>query len=95
LLSGTTVASRGGVNSSQAESPGVLWRQLQTQYPSNFTTSDHEVAGWEEFQAEESELAQQWFAAAFHLQRILSNRPGDSSLTERLARAQQQLKSGN
>ncbi|MGD0260967.1 MAG: serine/threonine-protein kinase [Verrucomicrobiota bacterium] len=95
LLSGTTVAPPGNVNSPQSESLEALWRQLQTRYPSGFATSNEEVAGWHEFQAEESELEQQWFAAAFHLQRLLSMRPGDQSLAERLARAQERLKSGN
>jgi hypothetical protein len=44
--------------------------------------------------AEQSELEQQWFAVAFHLQRLLSLRPGDSSLGERLARAENHLKNG-
>jgi WD40 repeat protein len=95
LLSGTTVASPGEVSSPQSESPEALWRQLQTRYPSDFATSTEEVAGWHEFEAEESELEQQWFAAAFHLQRLLSMRPGDPSLSERLARAQQHLKNGS
>ncbi|MGO8930069.1 MAG: WD40 repeat domain-containing serine/threonine protein kinase [Limisphaerales bacterium] len=95
LLSGTTVRPPGEVNSPQSESLEVLWRQLQTRCPSGFATSSQEVAGWHEFEAEESELEQQWFAAAFHLQRLLSMRPGDQSLTERLTRAKAFLRSGN
>jgi hypothetical protein len=95
LLSGTAVAPSGEVISPHSESLEALWRQLQTRYPSGFATSTEEVADWHEFEAEESELEQQWFAAAFHLQRLLSMRPGDSSLTGRLARVQLHLKSGN
>jgi hypothetical protein len=95
LLSGTTAAPPGETISPQSESLEALWRHLQTRYPSGFATSDEEVAAWHEFEAEESELAQQWFAAAFHLQRLFLRRPGDPSLTERLTRAQAHLKSGN
>jgi WD40 repeat protein len=95
LLSGTTVAPPGEAISPPSESLEALWRQLQTRYPSGFATSAEEIANWHEFEAEESELEQHWFAADFHLRRLLSMRPGDSSLTERLARVRARLRSGN
>ena len=94
LLSGSTVAAAGEAGSPQRESLEVLWRQLQERYPSDFATSDQEVAAWHESQAEESDLEKQWFAVVFHLQRLLLMRPGDQSITERLERAQVLLKSG-
>lgn len=94
LLSGNPIAPTGGLGRAHSESLNVLWQRLRTQYPSGFSTSPDEVSGWHEFEAEECELEQQWFGAAFHLQHLLSIRPGDASLVERLAQAQQHLKSG-
>src|ERR1043165_8241504 len=72
---------------SSTQSLQTIFQQLRRKYPSDFTTTDQEIGAWHEFRAEESELQQQWFAAAFHLQRLLALRPGDQSLIRRLARA--------
>ena len=95
LLSGTRIASAGEAVAPQLESLEALWRQLQGRYPSDFATSDQEVAAWHEFEAEKSELEKQWFAVVFHLERRLAMQPGDQPLTERLARAREYLKNGN
>jgi len=50
-----------------------------------------EMAAWHEFQANDSENRRQWSAAAFHLERLLSIRPDDRSLVERLTRARRQI----
>jgi hypothetical protein len=95
LLTGSTVAHLGEGRSPQAKSLEVLWRELQTRYPFSFVTSSAEVAAWHEFEAEESGLEKQWFAVVFHLERLLSMRPGERPLTERLAHAKGSLKRGN
>jgi WD40 repeat protein len=95
LLSGNTTTLPGKPGSPHSESLEVLWQRLRSQYPSGFATSSEEIASWHEFEAEESELEQQWFGAAFHLQQLLSIRPNNPALIDRLARAQQPLKIGN
>jgi WD40 repeat protein len=94
LLSANAVVPSGEVKPSRSESLGALWDQLRERSPASFAASGEEVARWHELMAEQSELEQQWFAVAFHLQRLLSLRPGDSSLGERLARAENHLKNG-
>jgi hypothetical protein len=46
-------------------------------------------------EAQDSELQAQWFAAAFHLERLLSLRPADQSFTQRLARAKEHWRTKN
>ena len=93
LLSGNTPNPHGGgMASTRTESLGSLWDQLRRKYPSTFTTSTAEIEAWHQFQAEQSEADKQWSAAIFHLNRLLRLRPNDSSLLERIARANENLK---
>jgi hypothetical protein len=94
LLSGNATSS-GQSSSSQSESLQIIWQRLQAKYPSSFTTSPQEIAAWYEFEAEESEAHQQWFAAAFYLKRLSSIWPDDKSLVGRLASATRSLKTGD
>jgi WD40 repeat protein len=73
----------------------VIWQGLATNYSSDFTVSSDQVAAWHEFQAAEYEQNNKWFAAAFHLKQLLLLRPADQSLRERLAQAQEHLKTGD
>ena len=93
LSSGAIPAAAGQAQSSQ--SLESLWQQFRTQYPAGFATAPKEIAGWHEFQAHQSELQAQWFAAVFHLEHLLSLRSGDAALTQRLARAKEHLRNGN
>src|SRR5439155_19189801 len=60
LLSGDTVTPSGPVESSSSPPLSTIWQQLRTKYPSDFTTSPEDIAAWHEFEAENSELQQQW-----------------------------------
>jgi len=53
----------------------TLWQRLRAKYPGDFSTSKAQIARWHELNAEESELHENWFAAGFHLERLLSFRP--------------------
>ncbi len=90
LLSGDTVNPSSRPLSQPAESLETIWKGLQNKYRADFTTSPMEIAAWHDSQAEESEQERQWFAAIFHLTRLLVLRPGDSEVTGRLAHAQEQ-----
>ena len=62
--------------------------QLRTD---DFTAFREEGAAWHGLEAARSEHEGQWFAAAFHIGKLLALRPGDNSLTERLSRARERL----
>jgi len=92
LLSGNSVAPAGDVSPPQSMSLENIWRRLRTRHPSTFRTSDEQIMAWHAFQAEESEARQQWSAAIFHLRQLVTIRPGDNSLVERLIRAETEKK---
>lgn len=87
LLSGDTIAPSEGAGLWRMEPLQKVWQRLRAKYPRDFETSVEEIAAWHQFEAQDSELQEQWSAAAFHLERLLALRPGDQSLKERLARA--------
>jgi WD40 repeat protein/tetratricopeptide (TPR) repeat protein len=59
--------------------------------PAGAAATAEEVAAELRHAAEESEEARQWFAAAWHLQRLLAANPGDGDLRRRRARADREL----
>jgi hypothetical protein len=89
LLSGDTTAANAGP---PFESVETIWQRFRTNDPSAFAVSAKDIVNWHEFQAQDSERQTQWFAAAFHLQRLLTLRPDDVSLTQRLTRAKEHLR---
>jgi len=93
LLSSDTTL--GAAASPASESLENLWQQFRARYPADFTTSSEEIAAWHELQAEDSELQAQWFAAAFHLEHLLPLRPGDTTVSQRLAQAKDHLRNRN
>jgi WD40 repeat protein len=95
LLSSNTGPEATGPRARPSEPLVTIWERLRTQYPADFATTREEVAAWHELQAQDSELQEQWFAAAFHLEQLLKLRPGDASLTRRLARAEAHVRKGN
>jgi WD40 repeat protein len=94
LLSGTSGPLASGPAPKQ-EPPELIWQQLASKYPFDFTVSSEQVAGWHEFQAAECEQNEKWFAAVFHLNQLILLRPGDQSLRQRLAQALEHLKAGD
>ncbi len=95
LLSGHTETRFGNLTPRQSESLEVTWNRLRSKYPSAFETSTGQIERWYEFQAEECEAQKQWFAEAFHLQHLLMLRPGDESITKKLATANEHLARGD
>jgi len=88
LLSGSSVAPEGQLTSPQSEALESVWPRLRAKYPESFETAVEEVVTWHEFQAEESEMKQDWHAAAFHLGKLLEIVPDSESIAKRLDRAQ-------
>lgn len=68
-----------------------IWSSLSTRYPEQFITQADELVAWHRNNAEISEDNGAWHAAPFHWQRLMALKPNDQALSERLARAQQEL----
>ena len=94
FLSGRRFSPTTVKSSAHSESLKDTWQYLRAKHPESFSTSSDEVARWHEFQADDSESKDQWFAAVFHLERILSLHRGDQDIAERLAKARNHLKPG-
>jgi WD40 repeat protein len=94
LAGGSDNALRAGPPS-KPESLEPIWQRLASQYPTDFSVSSEQVAAWHEFQAAKCEQNEKWFAAAFHLNRLLLLRPADKALCRRLAQAQEHLKAND
>jgi len=88
MLSGGTVTPSGVIPSRQVTPSKILLDQHRSSHPTDFTTSDQSVAAWHDFQAQESELQGNWFAAVFHLKRMLLLRPGEQTFQTRLSAAE-------
>jgi len=69
----------------------LLLQKLRAKYPREFRVSAAEMEAWHESVARDCETEKQWFAAAFHMQRLLELRPGDAALSDRLEHARQQM----
>jgi hypothetical protein len=95
LLSSGAAPAATGTPAPPSESLETLWQRLRTHYAADFAISPAELTAWHEFEARDSELQGQWFAAAFHLQRLLSLQADDPSLIQRLAGAKEHLRNRN
>lgn len=58
-----------------AEAAVLLWNDLETAYPTNFTVSAAEIEAWHEFQAADAKYWNQPYGEAFHLQQLHSIKP--------------------
>ncbi len=70
--------------------PGMLrteWQRLRQQYPASFVTSPDEIAAWRRRQVEECEGAGQWFAAVWHLGKLIEAEPAQVDYRRRRAAA--------
>ena len=92
LLSSETSTRSGEIDHQKAESVIKSWERMRRQYPSDFAASTDEVEAWHEFQAEISETQEAWSAVVFHLGRLLSLRPADQTLADRLVQARAHVK---
>jgi WD40 repeat protein len=95
VLSGDRTSQTVGLGQNHPESLQDAWLQLRTRYTNQFEVSDQEVAAWHEFEAEESEIHEQWAGAVFHLRYLLEMHHDDSSLALRLATANKKLVKDN
>jgi WD40 repeat protein len=95
LLSSGAAPAAAGTPAPPSESLETLWQRFRTYYAADFAASPAELTAWHEVEAQDSELQGQWFAAVFHLERLLLLQADDPSLTQRLARAKEHLRKRN
>ena len=102
LLSGNQNIQAGGVLPQAAESLREHWQNMQARFPLDFSVTPDEIALWQQREANASELwhrreaelcerGQRWFAARFHLDRLLGAHPDDPDLRDRRAAVQARL----
>jgi eukaryotic-like serine/threonine-protein kinase len=72
LLSGVTFDPSGQPAAPPPDSLFDRWQRLRLKYPAGFTISDHELAAWHEFQAEQCRIEGHAFGAGFHRQQRLA-----------------------
>jgi WD40 repeat protein len=69
----------------------TIWKTLRSSDAKYFSTSSEEILFWHEREADNSERAEEWFAAKFHVERMLEAKPNDEALQQRAARIQDML----
>jgi WD40 repeat protein len=90
LLSGHSVDPIGGAIPLPNDELAGLWRKLHAKYPGEFSVTPEAVVAWHELELDRSEADQQWAAARFHLEQLLTLRPDDPRWLERRERLQGQ-----
>jgi WD40 repeat protein len=88
LLSGYRIDDRGGFLPLEAQEVTDRWTTLRRGYPTNFTTTPEEIGAWHDKEANACESDWNWWAARFHLDRLLEAKPGDPTLQARRDYAQ-------
>jgi tetratricopeptide (TPR) repeat protein len=99
LLAGYRLDAADGLVLLDAETLGTIWQTLRAKYPDDFRAAPEQALAWHCHQAEACERAAQWdastesewtagwFAAAFHLSRLIEAEPASGPLHARRGRA--------
>jgi WD40 repeat protein/tetratricopeptide (TPR) repeat protein len=92
LLSARRLDSSGSISPLSREEWLAAWKELRQKYPAEFTAAPAEgTLAWHRREAVESELAQEWFAAAWHLDRVIAAESRRSSNHAARGRARLEL----
>lgn len=87
LLSGRQFDASGSITSATPEALTNLWHVLRTGLATGSDLTPARVRAWHEGVVESCEQQKQWFAAAFHLDQLVKDRPDDNALRIRRNRA--------
>jgi hypothetical protein len=71
------------------------YQKLRKDHPNDFRVMQEDIISWHRREAEASEKAQQWGAAAFHWNQLIRERPDEQTFLDRLNRARDHLKTAN
>jgi WD40 repeat protein/tetratricopeptide (TPR) repeat protein len=92
MLSARRLDAVGNIGAVSREDWLGAWRDLRPTFPDRFGPAETaQVLAWHHTGAFQSELAQQWFAAALHLDPVLAAEPERSSLWRRRGKARLEL----
>jgi WD40 repeat protein/tetratricopeptide (TPR) repeat protein len=86
VLTGLRIDETGGRSQLAPAALRDRWAKLREQYPNDFAPVGT-VSDWHAAQADASEGAGQWFAAAWHLAKLAAATPDRADVRRRLARA--------
>jgi WD40 repeat protein len=87
VLAGHRLDSTGGFTPLTNQELRAAWQLLKTRYPQDVSASAEQPLAWHRRQADECEAAGEWFAARFHLGRLLEAEPANEALRRRRAHA--------
>ncbi len=88
VMTGLRIDEAGGLEQLSPQALRNQWTRLKGDYPDDFRApSAAETESWHLAQAQACEAAEQWFAAAWHLGRLVALRPDRADLGGRQARA--------
>jgi WD40 repeat protein/Flp pilus assembly protein TadD len=65
-----------GAGEPERQSLEAAWQELRAKYPRAFSCTPEEVLAWHRHEAGEAEAGKQWFAAVWHLDRLIEAEPG-------------------
>jgi len=91
LLNSRQIDSSGGALPVDTPMLEDLWRQVHDAEGGAFDTPVGAIAAWHDREASECEASDHWFAAVFHLRRLLELNPQRPDVIDRLAAAQRAL----
>jgi WD40 repeat protein len=91
ILSGQGLDAAAGPEPMEAANLDASFQKMRAKYPDEFAFTLKENESWREQQAAASEWDGDWYAARFHLDRLIEAQPDDSSLRARRAHAQSEL----
>ncbi len=91
LLSGRRIDPTGSLTPAKSKTLEDAWQHLRHAYPLDFKTTREQILAWHEQQADNCEEAKDWFAAAFHLDKLIEANPKDPELKKRRDAAQAEM----
>jgi WD40 repeat protein/Flp pilus assembly protein TadD len=80
LLAGHQVHASGGLVPVESKALRRAWQRLHARYPRDFTADPGHALAWHRREASRCEAAQDWFAALWHLDRVLPSKPKDGAI---------------
>jgi hypothetical protein len=91
LMNSRRIDSSGGALPVDPATQEGLWREVRKGAAAPLDTPVETTAAWHEGEAAECEASQRWFAAVFHLRRLLELNPSNPEVIGRIAAAQSAL----
>ena len=88
LIAGYRVGD-GGTAADAETDLSAQWEYCRRKSPHEFALTSERIRRWHEDESRASESSGQWFAATFHLSRLVEFGANDPELRRRLAHAQQ------